>query len=206
MFAAALALGACSPSHFPQTPGGPPVFSSRLNTAATELPLEAGLFHRTVLRLVNQVREAAGRPPLRHDLQLLGAAQMHANNMAALGQHSHQLPVVGQSRLSQRMNKNGVRYRVAGENIAMDKLFRLTGRPISTRAIGCAFTYADTREAVPVHTAGTLAESAVRRWMASPKHRDSILRADFQRMGSGFSVDPKGSACGDVYLVQTFAG
>ena len=42
-------------------------------------------------------------------------------------------------------------------------------------------------------------------WLASPKHRASLLSKGFQRLGAGLGVDPKGPACGDFYLVQNFA-
>jgi uncharacterized protein YkwD len=42
--------------------------------------------------------------------------------------------------------------------------------------------------------------------MASPKHRASILSKDFKRIGTAAAIDPKGPACGDVYLAQNFAG
>jgi uncharacterized protein YkwD len=79
------------------------------------------------------------------------------------------------------------------------------GRPISMSSRGCNFTYADNRQQVPIHTYGSLAQQVVARWMASPKHRESLLSARFQRLGSGVGIDPSGPACGDVYLVQNFA-
>ncbi|HET9070002.1 MAG TPA: CAP domain-containing protein, partial [Amaricoccus sp.] len=82
---------------------------------------------------------------------------------------------------------------------------RLLGRPISTVHRGCSFTYGDTREPVPRHTYASLAKATVARWLASPKHRASLLSGSFQRLGAGVAADPKGPACGDFYLVQTFA-
>ena len=58
---------------------------------------------------------------------------------------------------------------------------------------------------VPVHTYGSLAQQVVSRWLASPKHRASLLSPKFERLGSGVGIDPKGPACGDLYLVQDFA-
>ncbi len=173
-------------------------------------PITAGSFDvarfdEAVAVFANAERRAHGRPPLRRDGKLLRAAAGHASNMAALRTHSHRLPVEGQGRLVQRMDRNGVRYRTAAENIGMEKVLRLLGRPIATGAQGCAFTYADTGGAVPVHTYATLAQSAVARWMASPKHRASLLSPAFRRIGSGAAIDAKGPACGDVYLVQNFA-
>jgi uncharacterized protein YkwD len=203
VIAAALLLAACAPS-------GPsavddPALPSRFHKPVSPAALDAGLFDEAVLAYVNGERARVGRAPLRRDARLHRAAQDHARNMADLRTHSHRLPVEGQGRLVNRMDRQGVRYRIAGENIAMEKLYRLVGRPISIASEGCRFTYADTREPVPVHTYATLAQSAVQRWMASPKHRDSMLRSDFSRMGTGLGIDAAGQACGDVYLVQNFA-
>ena len=43
------------------------------------------------------------------------------------------------------------------------------------------------------------------RWLASPKHRESLLSPSYQRLGAGVGVDAAGPACGDFYLVQDFA-
>lgn len=162
-------------------------------------------FDEAVAVFANAARRDNGRPPLRRDARLQRAAAAHASNMAKLQTHSHRLPIAGEGRLVQRMDRNGVRYRTAGENIAMEKVLRLLGRPISVKAEGCAYTYADTGGPVPVHTYASLAESAVARWMASPKHRASLLSATFRRIGSSAALDRRGPACGDVYLVQDFA-
>jgi uncharacterized protein YkwD len=175
------------------------------SAGALETSAAVAQFDSAVLREVNLARAAHGRRALRADPRLTQAAAEHAGNMAALETHSHRLPVRGQRRLAERLQRQGVSYRVAGENIGMEKVFRLAGRPIALRSEGCRFTYADTREAVPPHTVESLAEAAVARWMASPKHRASLLRRDFRRTGSGFGIDPDGLACGDVYLAQTFA-
>ena len=87
----------------------------------------------------------------------------------------------------------------------MDKVYRLLGRPISTKSTGCHFTYGDTREPVPIHTYASLAEQVVNRWLKSPKHRASLLSPNYRRLGAGIGVDRSGPACGDVYLVQDFA-
>jgi uncharacterized protein YkwD len=182
-----------------------PTLPARFHKPVSPGALDAGLFDEAVLVYVNRLRAENSRGPLRTDARLFRAAQGHATNMAHLRTHSHRLPVEGQGRLVQRIARQGVQYRVAGENIAMEKLYRLTGRPIAIPSDGCRFTYADTREAVPLHTYATLARSAVARWNASPKHRESMLRRDFRRMGSGLGIDPAGAGCGDVYLVQNFA-
>ena len=73
------------------------------------------------------------------------------------------------------MHRQSLEFRKAAENIAMDKVYRLLGRPISMAHQGCSFTYGDTNEPVPIHTYASLAQEVVARWLASPKHRASLL-------------------------------
>jgi uncharacterized protein YkwD len=113
--------------------------------------------------------------------------------------------VRGQRDLSQRMHRQSLEFRKAAENIAMDKVYRLLGRPISMSSRGCSFVYGDTGEPVPRHTYASLARAVVARWLASPKHRSSLLSAGYARLGAGVGVDPGGANCGDFYLVQDFA-
>lgn len=171
---------------------------------ATEGP-DQSLFNEAVLIFSNEARRAHGRQPLRPDPRLSRAAAGHAANMARLRTHSHVLPVRGEKDLSARMHRQKLDFRLAAENIAMDKVYRLLGRPISTRSQGCRFTYGDTMEPVPIHTYASLAQQVVARWLESPKHRASLLSAKYQRLGAGLGVDPTGPACGDLYLVQDFA-
>ena len=171
---------------------------------SVERPDQA-LFNEAVLVFSNAARRAHGRGALRADIGLSRAASGHAVNMARLRTHSHELPVRGQAKLSQRLHRQSTGFTRAAENIAMDKVYRLLGRPISTKSAGCRFTYGDTGEAVPIHTYASLAQQVVARWLKSPRHRASLLSATYRRLGAGIGVDPEGPACGDLYLVQDFA-
>ncbi len=166
---------------------------------------DQALFGEAVLLYSNAARRAHGQPPLRPDVGLSRAAAGHAANMARLRTHSHELPVRGQAKLADRLHRQSTAFRLAAENIAMDKVYRLLGRPIALKSEGCRFTYGDTGETVPIHTYASLAEQVVGRWLKSPKHRASLLSPTFRRLGAGVAVDPKGPACGDFYLVQDFA-
>jgi uncharacterized protein YkwD len=172
----------------------------------TTTSLDQQLFNEAVLFYSNAMRRQHRRAPLDPDPALARAAAGHAQNMARLRTHSHVLPVRGQRDLRERIRREQVTYRTAAENIAMDKVYRLLGRPISMSSRGCSFFYADNNQQVPIHTYGSLAQQVVARWMASPKHRESLLSARFERLGAGVGVDPSGPACGDLYLVQNFAG
>lgn len=166
---------------------------------------DQGLFNEAILLYSNVARRAHGRAPLRPDVGLSRAAAGHAANMVRLRTHDHDLPVRGQANLPQRLHRQSTEFRLAAENIAKDKLYRLLGRPISTRSEGCRFTYGDTGEVVPAHSYASLAKQVVARWLKSPRHRASLLSSKFRRVGAGVGVDPKGAACGDVYVVQDFA-
>lgn len=176
----------------------------RLNQLITLDRIDQGLFDEAVMIYSNEARRQNGRKPLKSDRRLARVAADHAQNMARLQTHSHTLPVRNQRNLVERMDRMSVRYRRAGENIAMDKVYRLLGRPISVQSVGCSFVYGDTRQPVPIHTYASLAEQVVQRWMTSPRHRASLLSPAFRRMGSGVGVDPGGAACGDFYLAQEF--
>lgn len=167
--------------------------------------IDSGLFDAAVRHYSNLARVRNGRAPLKADVKLVRAATDHARNMAKLKTPSHSLPVRGQERLVQRMDRQSLRYRTAGENIAKDKVYRLLGRPISQKFQGCRFFYGDTQQPVPIHTYASLAEQVVARWMASPKHREALLSPNFGRLGNGVGVDPSAQGCGDFYLVQNFA-
>lgn len=177
----------------------------RLQEPINPSRLDQDLFNEAVVLFSNAARKSYGRAPLRHDRGLSRAATDHAKNMARLRTHSHELPVRGQRDLRQRIKRHSVQFSLAAENIAMDKVYRLLGRPIAANYQGCRFTYGDTREPVPVHTYASLAKQVVSRWLASPGHRKSLLSGSFQRIGAGIGVDPNGPACGDFYLVQDFA-
>ena len=184
---------------------GTPRIPPRLNAPITVAEPDQTLFNEAVLIYSNAVRREHGRPPLHLDPGLSRAAAEHARNMARLRTHSHELPIRGQQKLSQRIKRQSLSYRQAAENIAMDKVYRLLGRPISMSSRGCSFLYGDTMQPVPIHTYASLAQQVVARWLASPKHRASLLNATYRRLGAGVGVDRSGPACGDFYLVQDFA-
>lgn len=177
---------------------------NRLNQPLTG-KIDQRLFDEAVLIYSNAVRKANGRPPFKSDPALSKAAADHARNMARLRTHSHELPVRGQKHLKQRMQRVSVDFRLAAENIAMDKVYRLLGRPIAVGYNGCNFTYGDTKTPVPIHTYASLAKQVVNRWYQSPGHKKNLLNPKFRRLGSGVGVDPNGPACGDFYLTQNFA-
>ena len=183
-------------------PGAVP---ARLDAPVSAEGPDGALFAEAVLLYANAERARAGLAPLAYDGGLGSAAAEQAANMARLRTLGHVLPVEGQSDIRARLRGAGVRYRAAAENIALGKLYRLLGRPISTRSTGCAFTYGDTGAPVPIHSYASLGAEVVARWLASPGHRVSLLSPTYRRSGVGIGGDPTGTGCGDLYMAQTFA-
>jgi len=73
---------------------------------------------RELLDLANQARALAGVPPLHLDEGLTQAARVHAAEMAAQGQLSHQFP--GEASLAQRLGTNSsLHLDRAGENVSL---------------------------------------------------------------------------------------
>jgi len=72
---------------------------------------------KQMLDLVNQERQAAGLNPLAPDPELTPVARQHSTDMFARGYFAHDTPE-GLSPFD-RMNKAGVRFLTAGENLAL---------------------------------------------------------------------------------------
>jgi uncharacterized protein YkwD len=168
---------------------------------------DQAVFSATVAYYMNAERCRRGLQPLGADGALLTMAAGHSRNMARDERFSHQSGRSGWQTLSQRLRSAGVRASTAGENIAMEKLYAVLGRPISIKGSGnCAtLTYAD-GQPVPAHSYKSMARQVVARLMASSKHRANILNPRFERGAAGLAVDAGGTMCGDVYVTQTFAG
>lgn len=69
-----------------------------------------------MLRLVNEERQRRGLAPLTLDPQLQAIAREHSREMLELGYFSHVSPVSGSP--ADRLQAAGIRYTVAGENLA----------------------------------------------------------------------------------------
>jgi uncharacterized protein YkwD len=70
-----------------------------------------------MLELVNRERAAAGLKPLSPDLELREVARRHSADMFARGYFAHNTPE-GRTPFD-RINEAGIRYRTAGENLAL---------------------------------------------------------------------------------------
>jgi uncharacterized protein YkwD len=86
--------------------------------ALAQAPPEADASpEQQLFRLVNQVRQEAGREKLRWDAKLAQAAQFHSQELAAHQSLSHQFP--GEPELTERLGVAGARFSAAAENVAL---------------------------------------------------------------------------------------
>lgn len=86
----------------------------------TQQPAQAGTssaYEQEVARLVNAEREKEGLAPLTVDASLTRTARMKSQDMHDNGYFDHQSPTYGSP--FDLMKAQGIRYRTAGENIAM---------------------------------------------------------------------------------------
>ncbi len=102
----------------PQTREGFPINFTALGRLAVDPDAEVGM-----LNLVNQERARAGLPPLVMDETLRQVARQHSREMFELGYFGHDSPVTGSP--TDRLLRAGVRFRVAGENLAYAPNVRL---------------------------------------------------------------------------------
>lgn len=164
-------------------------------------------FSASVRYYSNVARCRKGLSPLQADAALLDAAQGHSDYMADARVLSHTSNIRGERQLMDRVRKAGVSTNIAAENIAQNYLYDLVGRNISIASAGpCKFTDADTRQQIPAHSYGSLANILVNQWLGSSKHYKNLMSKRVGRMEAAFGVAADSATCGYVYITQDFAG
>lgn len=128
------------------------------------------------LELVNAVREEHGLDALASSQTLDRAAQMHAEDLLRREYFDHVSPE-GHSVRDRYIDAGGSRSHLVAENIA--------------QCTGCG-PAVDTSRIRSFHDG----------WMASPGHRENILRRGISQFGFGAAAGPDGV----IKVVQTFAG
>lgn len=103
-----------TPSTSPASPAPPvqpaPVTQPSAQAGATSLELQ-------MVELINQVRAKNGLKPLNVNAKLMGLARLKSQDMADNGYFDHKSPTYGY--VFDMLGKAGVRFRGAGENIAL---------------------------------------------------------------------------------------
>ena len=204
LLALGLALaGIASGANAACSPGALPAEANRvINTGRPD----TALFDAAVRYYANVQRCKNGRAPFAADPNLLDAAVAHSKYMAKANNMTHESTQRGMRTLGDRMHKFQVAMRTAGENIAQNFVYALTGRPISAKTRGrCKFTYAN-GQPVPAHSYASLAQEQVANWMASPKHHKNLMNKRFNRIATGLAYAPDNQTCGRIYMAQDFAG
>ena len=181
--------------------------AERLNQPIALDRPDQSLFNEAVLIYSNAVRRAARPAAAPADPGLLARrGRSRRATWPGCGPTATSCRSAARRDLSQRMHRQSLEFRKAAENIAMDKVYRLLGRPISMAHQGCSFTYGDTngagagphlREPRP---GGGRALAGV----AEAPRLAAVGELPAARRRRRASI-PKGPACGDFYLVQNFA-
>lgn len=187
----------------------PPTFTKSELKAVPTKNINQDLLSKAITKQTNYFRCKNGLKPLAYDPALKSAADIHARNMAKLGELSHELPVFGARTVKQRFGKAKVKVkRVRAENIGTEFRMAIGSRMFITDDLkSCRLRYFDTRKPVPQHSYGSLAESMVERWHKSDKHRANMMNREIKRIGAAARFTHRGGApCGTYYLAQEFAG
>ena len=157
----------------------PPTALSRIGSETApapraSIPSPADELDQRLLELTNARRTVAGLQPLVHDAVLSAAARAHSEDMLRRRFFAHVNPdrETPQDRVKRDADQPAIS---VGENLWM-----WSG------------------EIVP--PGEVLGRQAMAEWMASPAHRDNLLRAGYTRLGIGAAID-----AGQVRVTEIFS-
>ncbi len=184
-----------------------PAFTAAQRSVIPANKPNQALFNDALIRALSRHRCRAGRRDYGTTSKLVKAAKMQSKNMAKLRKMSHSLPISGQRKLRDRVNRVGIKWRYIAENIALlpryqfiiDTPFRIVDRS------SCKFAFSSNGQQISQHTYASLAQLAAVQWMASPGHRKNILNRKSKRMGAAIAFDAKAPDCGRFYVAQVFS-
>ncbi|MCO6384084.1 CAP domain-containing protein [Oceanicola sp. 502str15] len=169
--------------------------------------LDQPLLDAAIASEVNHQRCRNGLSALSGAPALRAPALDHARWMAASGTLSHHSTRPGRATVKARILSSGLRIRRGSENIARVALYKVEGRTgyRIVDAAACAFA---TPAGQPIgrHSYASVARYTVGLWMNSPDHRVNILGRKYKIAASAVALDPKGRACGSLFIAQNFAG
>lgn len=211
---AALPLGACGALGLG---GGSPEAKAACKAATTADPalnapidrhgMDQWLLDAAVRSAVNDRRCKRGLAPLTEDPALARAASLHSGDMVVHGFFGHTSPVAGRATPADRLALTGTGYTRLAENIATLSVYDFEDRHFILRdAATCDFAFARGGPAIRPRTYAGAAEALVDAWMDSAGHRRNILHPEMTRVGTGAAVKPDPAVCGELVVVQDFAG
>lgn len=164
------------------------------------------LIAEAVLAELNAERCAAGLNPLTTDPTLNRAATIHTVDMITHRFYAHRSPISGRETPHDRVISAGGQFRLTAENLGQGWYMDYEpGRPFTTDdEAACRFRYTDGTE-IQRHSYASLAEDLVAAWMASPGHRENILREGITVHGFSVAATGDTTLCGKLYATQLFA-
>jgi uncharacterized protein YkwD len=192
------ATGACAAAAAPE---------AALNAPVDRYGLDQWLLDAAVRGAVNAQRCRRGLAPLAEDPALARAASLHSGDMVVRDFFDHTSPVEGRATPAERLSLTGTSYTRLAENLATLSIYDFDGRHFIVRdATKCNFAFSRGGPAIRPRTYAAAAEALVESWMDSSGHRKNILNPDMTRVGTGAAVKPEPQICGELVVVQDFAG
>jgi len=169
--------------------------------------LDVVLLDRAILFHTNRARCAAGLSALVPDPGLRTVATNHSIDMVRLRFFGHTSPVGGKTTVSDRLDRRGVPYRGAAENLATTKRLAIaSGQPVyPVPNRRCAFSLTPNGPVLPVRTYDATARNLVDRWIASPGHRRNLMDPTYTRHGASGAIDADARLCESINATQLFA-
>lgn len=208
-----LALAACGAQQTGGSPGAKAACAAitapdpALNAPLERYGLDQWLFDAAVRGAVNAERCRRGLAPLAEDAAVARAASVHSGDMVVRVFFDHVSPVEGRATPADRLTLTGASFTRLAENIATLSLYDFEDRHFIVRdAATCDFAFTPGGPAIRPRSYAGAAEALVRAWMKSPGHRRNILNPDMTRIGSGAAIRPEPAICGELVVVQDFAG
>jgi len=178
-------------------------FQTSLSTKAPD----QALFSEAVTRLVNQERCTRGLRGMKTSTSLTQVALGHSKDMVAKNFFSHQSPTRGRKTMKLRLDKSGVRYRRAAENIAQLSVYAFAGqRFVIKSAAKCHFESSSSGAPIPRHSYASLARASMQGWMNSTGHRRNILDPKLSSVGTAVAIKRNAPHCGHTLITQNFSG
>ncbi len=180
---------------------------SGANAAIDPARLNQPLLDAAIAVEVNYQRCRKGLSPLADAPALRNAALGHAKWMARNSTLSHKSTRPGRATVKARILASGLKIRRGSENIARVALYQVegsTGYRI-VNASACQFA-SPAGKRIGRHSYASLARYTVTLWMNSPSHRVNILGRKYNMAATAVAHDPRGRACGSLFITQNFAG
>jgi len=169
--------------------------------------LDQWLLDAAVRHEVNRARCDRGLSPLAEDPALARAATYHSGDMVAHDFFDHTSPVEGRATPADRLTYTGTTFTRLAENLATLSVYDFDDRHFITRdREKCDFAFSQNGPAIRPRSYAGAAKALVEAWMDSSGHRRNILNPDMTRVGTGAAVRSEPKVCGELVVVQDFAG